>query len=437
MTGVLRIPAYRRLLLAYGLTEIAWTVVSLALAVMVYNRTGSALGAAGFFICAQFVPAFFAPPLVARVDRRAPRQALLVLYALEAGLFALLAWLVGRIGVGWVLALALIDGIIALVVRSLARAATVAVTAPPGLLREGNALTNTVFSICLVAGPAIGGVIVAVGSTRTALVAGAAMVMLIAVALATAHGLPDAVGEDSPSKGRLKAALRYVRGQPAIRTLLALQIIGLVFFTMSIPVELVLAQHTLHAGASGYAALLTTWGGGAVAGSLIFARWRHRSSWLLIASGAGGLGVGFLIMATAPTLAVAAVGAVVAGAGNGIHAVAARTALQEHVKPQWMALVMSLNESIGQALPGVGILLGGAVAQIDGARTAFLLAGAGSLVVAAAVCLVLRHSLDAAPGAEPLPVGPLTFAAQRDRANAHRDAADAQLDRADQSVMAP
>src|SRR5205085_6055470 len=165
------------------------------------------------------------------------------LYLVEVLLFLLLAWLVGRVGVGLVLALALLDGIIALVVRSLARAATVAVTAPAGLLREGNALTNTVFSVTLMAGPALGGLIVAVGSIRTAVLAGAGMVVLIALALLTARGLPDATPEDTPAKGRLGAALRYARGQPAIRSLLALQAIGLVFFILSILVEHVLDPH--------------------------------------------------------------------------------------------------------------------------------------------------------------------------------------------------
>jgi hypothetical protein len=353
--------------------------------------------------------------VVARLDRRAPGPVLSALYVLEAALFGLLAWLVTRVGVGWILAMALLDGVIALVVRSLARAATVGVTSRAGLLREGNALTNTVFSVCLVAGPALGGLVVAVGSVRTAVLTGCGMVVLIALTLITARGLPESAPEDSPSKGRLLAALRYVRSQPTIRTLLVLQAIGLVFFTMSIPVELVLAQHTLHAGPGGYGALLTAWGAGAIAGSLIFARWRSRSAWLLIAFGAGCLGVGFLIMGLAPSLVVAAVGSVIGGAGNGIHAVAARTALQEQVRPHWMALVMSLNESIGQALPGVGILLGGAMAQLDGARVAFVIAGGGSLLIAAAVSILLRSGagiIGAAPPSDSAPVGPLTFAAQ-------------------------
>jgi MFS family permease len=416
MAQVLKLPAYRRLLVAYGLTLVAWSVVEVALAIFVYRRTGSALGAAAFFLCAQFVPAFFAPPAVARLDRRPPGQVLAALYVAEALLFLLLAFLVGHTAIGLVLALALINGIVVLIVLSLARTATVGVTAPVGLLREGNALANTVSSATQMAGPALGGLIVAVASIRAALLVGAGMVVVVAIVVVTTRGLPNALPDDSPAKGRLAAALRYVRDQPAIRALLALQAIGLVFFTMSIPVELVLAQHVLHSGAGGYGGLLTAWGGGAIVGSGIFVRLRRHSSAGLIALGAGLLGLGFLITAISPSIAVAAVGAAVGGAGNGVHAVAARTALQEEVKPRWMALVLSLNESVSQGFPGVGILLGGALAQVAGARFAFTVAGVGSLVIAAAAWILLRPGAGIIAAAQPreaAPVAPLTFAGQQ------------------------
>jgi len=415
MKQVLKLSAYRRLLLAYGLTLVAWRVVEIALAILVYQRTGSALGAAVFFLCAQFVPAFIAPSLVARLDRRSPRQVLPALYVAEGALFLALALLVGHVGVGFVLALALLDGILALIVLSLSRAAAVGVTAPAGVLREGNALMNTVSSAAQMAGPALGGAIVAAVSIRSGLLVGAGMVLLVALTILTSPGLPEAVVEDVPAKGRLRAALRYVRGQLGIRALLALQAIALVFFTMSIPVELVLAQHTLRAGAGGYGALLTTWGGGAVVGSAAFVRLRQRSTTTLIALGAGLLGLGFAVMAISPTIAVAAVGAAIGGSGNGIHAVAARTALQEQVKEDWMALVIALNESLSQVFPGVGILLGGGLAAVANPRFAFSVAGAGSLVIAAAALILLRRgaAIWTKPGPDPPPVGPLTFAGQK------------------------
>ena len=75
--------------------------------------------------------------------------------------------------------------------------------------------------------------------------------------------------------------------------------------------------------------------------------------------------------------------------GNGVEAVAARTSLQEHVEQQWMALIMSLNESLLQAVPGVGIVIGGAITAIAGPRIALGVAAAGAFAVTVAAMILL------------------------------------------------
>jgi predicted MFS family arabinose efflux permease len=386
---LLKLPAFRRLLAAYTLNELAYSIGAIALALLVYRRTGSAIGASGFFLSSQFVPALISPALVARLDHRAVRRVLVVLYLLEGVAFLALAWLVSRFSLVPVLALAMADGVLALTARSLARTATVAVTSPAGLLREGNAVTNACFSVCFMAGPAIGGAVVAAGSTTLALLVDSALFAVIALTLTTASGFPEAVQERQPQRGRLRAALAHAIDRPAIRALFALQAAAVLFFTISIPVEVVFAQHSLHAGAGGYGALLSAWGGGAIAGSAIYARWRSLPARILISVGAGSLGIGFVLMAAAPTLALALAGAVLAGCGNGIEAVSARTALQEYVEPNWMAMMMGLNESMFQAVPGGGILLGGAIASLASPRAALAVAGGGALAITAFAWVVL------------------------------------------------
>ena len=97
--------------------------------------------------------------------------------------------------------------------------------------------------------------------------------------------------------------------------------------------------------------------------------------------GAACLAVGFPVMAAAPTLAVAIVGAALAGVGNGVESVAVRTALQEEVEEQWMALMMSLYEALFQSVPGAGILIGGAITALWSPRAALAVAGAGALAI--------------------------------------------------------
>jgi MFS family permease len=385
----LNLPAFRRLLGAYTLNELAWGIGTVALALLVYRKTGTAVGAAAFFMASNFVPALLSPALVARVDQLPVRQVLPALYLLEMVAFLALAWFVGHFSLALTLALALADGAVGLSARAIARAASVSVLTPRNLLREGNAIANALFAVCFMAGPALGGVIVAAGGTRTALLINAGVFGAMALTLATGRDLPGAPKEQTPRAGRVRAALRYAAAQLPIRRLLWLQGVALVFFTISIPVEVVYAQHALHTGPGGYGALLSAWGAGAVAGSAIYARARRASVRLQIAGGAAAVGVGFIVMALAPSLAIGLAGAALGGVGNGIEVVAMRTALQEEVGQAWMARIMSLNESLTQAVPGVGIALGGALATLASPRTALAVAGVGALAVTALVAIVL------------------------------------------------
>ena len=397
MNRVLKIGAYRRLLAAYTLNELAFMIGSLTLALLVYRRTGSALGAAAFFLASQVVPALISPLAVARLDRRPPRLVLGGLYWFEALVFFALAYVSMHFSLALVLVLALVDGVAALTARSLARAATVSVTSPVGLLREGNAVANATFSVCFMLGPVIGGAVVATGGTSAALIASGCLFGVIGLTLATATGLPEPAPTRASAKGRVRAVLQYARERVMIRRLLTLQVFGVLFFTISVPVEVVFAERSLHAGSAGYGGLLSAWGAGAVAGAAIYARWRALPQRSLIVIGAASLGIGFVTMAVAPTLAVAIVGAACAGIGNGVEAVAARTALQEETDERWMALMMSLNESLFQSVPGAGILLGGAITALGSPRTALAVAGAGSLAITAAAWFALAPLSTAAP----------------------------------------
>jgi Transmembrane secretion effector len=387
---VLRIPAYRRLLAAYTLNELVFWVGSVALTLLIYRRTGSAFGATAFFICAQFVPGLLSPMLVARLDQLRPRAILPALYWLETVIFVALAALAGRhFSLVVVLALTVVNGILALAARSLARAATVSVTSAAGLLREGNALSGACFSVAFLIGPGVGGAAVAAGGTSQALLGIAIVFGVIGLTLVTARGLPQPSPVRAPARGRVRAAIAYARERPALRGLLAIQASSILFFTISVPVEVVFVRHTLHESAAGYGGLVSAWGAGAIVGSAIFARWHRLPARVLIALGAAALGLGFLVMAVAPTLAIALVGAVLAGIGNGVESVAGRTAVQEQTRDSWMALIMSLQESIYQVVPGAGILIGGTITALGSPRAALAVAGLGSLAITAAIWVVL------------------------------------------------
>jgi MFS family permease len=421
LKSLLRAPSFVSLMLAYSLNELAWSVGTLALAFLVYERTGSALGSTGFFLVSQVVPGFVGPLLIPRLERLSPRRTLPVLYWLEGVLFAVLAWMTSRFALAPVLVLVLIDGVVALTARSLAGAVRADILKPLGLLHEGNALANTVFSVCFLVGPLIGGAVVAFGGTVAALLANCGLFALIGTALALT-ALP-AHAEHAPAspKGRLRAGIAHVRSDPLLRNLLSLQGVGVVFFTISTPVEVVFAEHTLRVGADGYGAIVAAWGGGAVLGSIIYARWGRADIRILMTGGSLAIAAGLGVLAVAPDLIVALVGAALAGIANGVLSTAFMTETQDRTPKDWMALVTTLLQSIRQISPGIGILIGGVLASAGSSRLAFAVAGVGCLLFAVATFVLLspgRRVAGAAHRALPLsaddigaPVGQATIEA--------------------------
>jgi hypothetical protein len=72
-----------------------------ALSVLVYDRTGSALATAALFLGTGFLPAVLAPVLVVRAEHPPPRFALPVIYCGEALAFAFLAVFAERSTAPW------------------------------------------------------------------------------------------------------------------------------------------------------------------------------------------------------------------------------------------------------------------------------------------------------------------------------------------------
>ena len=156
--------------MTYAVNELGDWMGIVALSVLVFDRTGSAMATAALFLGTRFLPALLAPILVARVEQPPPRFALPVVYCGEAAAFAALALLAGDdFSLPGVVVLATIDGALALTGRSLTRAVVAALLEPAGELRAGNAMLNVAFTGGAALGPAIAGLVVAGFGVQTAL----------------------------------------------------------------------------------------------------------------------------------------------------------------------------------------------------------------------------------------------------------------------------
>lgn len=383
MTAPLRRPVFRRLAASYAVNELGDWMGLIALSVLVYDQTESALATAVLFLGKSFLPALLAPVLVVRAEQPPPRLVLPVIYIAETAAFLGLALLAKHFSLSAIFVLAAIDGVLALTGRALTRAVVAAMLKPSGELRSGNAILNVAFTGGAAVGPAIAGLVVAGFGVQTALLLDAASFCLIALLLATAGPLPHVTPDPGHMRERLRAGLAYIGGKPRLRRLILAQGAAFIFFAAVIPIEVIYAKQTLDAGDSGYGLLLASWGIGMVLGSFVFARLRNAPLLLLLFFSTLTVGVGYLGMAAAPGLAVACAASVVGGGGNGVQWVAMVSVVQELTSQAMQARVMSVLESVGSAMPGVGYLVGGLVATSHNPRATFLVAGLGVFAIVA------------------------------------------------------
>lgn len=390
VTAPLRRPLFRRLAASYAINELGDWMGIIALSVLVYDQTESALATAALFLGTRFLPALFAPVLVTHAEKPPPRFALPVIYCGEAAAFGGLALLVDHFSLAAVVALAAVDGALALAGRALTRAVVATALEPTGELRAGNAILNVAFTGGAAVGPALAGLVVAGFGVQSALLLDAVSFYAIAWILFTAGPMPQAEPEPGRMRERVRAGVSYIRREILLRRLLVAQGLAFVFFAAVLPVEVVYVKETLGSTDTGYGVMLASWGAGMVLGSLLFARLRQASLGLLLLFSTMAVGAGYLGLAAAPTLALACAASVVGGAGNGIQWVTAISAVQELTAEAMQARVMSVLESIGAAMPGIGFAVGGVIAAVLSPRMTFLVAGAGVLAIVAVMAPLLK-----------------------------------------------
>ena len=408
MAGIrktLRIAEFRALLISYVINRAGDVFGALALAIVVLSTTRSAIATAVLFLATQFLPGLVGPFLVARVGGIPPGRILPACYLVEACLFLALAAISRHAGATLIVALAFLDGTLAFAARSVTRATTASTLMPRDLMPEGKAAFNLALAAATVAGPVLGGALLAVLGPATALAADGFSFLLAALLILCTPGLRVRKESDptrKPQRRRTRASLRYVAGHRALRVLIFGEGIAFIFFYLVVPVTVVYATRSLHAGPAGYAAILASWGVGAVIGSTLHVRLARRVGHATILISTAAVALGYLGTALAPTLLLACAWSVLGGVGNGTQWASVETAVHQLVDEHFRLRVAAMLESMAALAPGVGIILGGALTVLFSPRAAYLAAGLGlvALIAAATVSRALtpKSTADAAAG---------------------------------------
>lgn len=401
MAGIraaLRVREFRALLISYVINRAGDVFGALALAVVVLAATRSAIAVAALFLATQFLPGLVGPFLVARFGAIPSGRVLPLCYLVEASLFVVLAAVSRHVGVAPIVALAFLDGMLAFAARSVTRATAASTLIPHDLMPEGKAAFNLALAAATVAGPILGGAVIALLGPATALAADGVSFLIAAALIACTPGLrarrSDAGGSDPARRTGsrdVRASFRYVAGDATLRVLIFGEGIAFIFFYLVVPVTVIYASRSLQAGPAGYAAILASWGAGAVIGSSVHVHLARRVGHATILVSTAFVAAAYLGTALAPSLLLACAASVLGGVGNGTQWASVETAVHQLVEERFRLRVAAMLESMAALAPGVGILVGGALTTLFSPRVAYLAAGLGlvALITAAALGRVL------------------------------------------------
>ena len=394
---------YLRLLAARVTGGAANQMLMVALGWQMYDLTGSAweLGLVGL---AQFLPALLltlpAGHLVDQRDRRLLLAASLGLQLLTATCLALAS------GGGWVgprliLGLSVVLGC-ARALQMPAQQALMPSLVPPELLPRAVATSSSTMQAAIIAGPALGGVLYALGpwmagriehSTAAsvaahwgaAIVYGVSLLMLVAAVLAVLaiQHRPAPPRRAAPGLAQLTAGIRFIWQRPVVLGAILLDLFAVLLggATALLPI---FARDILHTGPEGLGLLRSAPALGAVLVGLWLSRHpiaRRAGHWLLGAVAVFGCSmIGF---ALTTSFAVAFLALAVSGAADMVSVVIRQSLVQLETPDDMRGRVGAVNSVFIGASNQLGEFESGATAALLGPVGSVLLGGFGVLAVVA------------------------------------------------------
>lgn len=387
---MLREPNYRRLFLGRTISLIGDGVTPVALAFAVLDLTGSPtdLGIILAVHSVVLIALVLAGGVVA--DRISPRRAMLGADAtrtVSMGLIAALL-LTGAAQV-WELALLYaVDGAATALFNPASQAIAPQIV-PGRRLQEANALLSFSRWAGKVAGPALAGVLLALGSPGTAIGVDAAT---FAVSAACLWGVraPGIRAEDEAES--FLADLRYGwKGfwsrSWMVAIVLSAGITNAIFFPIFQVLGPTVARESL-GGSSSWALIMALWGVGGVLGGLVALSIRPRRPLLVSEGFIVIFGLPVVLLAIPSTTAVIAAGALIAGSTVSLAEILYETTAAQQIPPQALARVTAYDWFGSLALEPIGLALVGPMAAGLGIPTTLWLGAAAMTLCQFCVILV-------------------------------------------------
>lgn len=409
LKDVLGSPALRRAEVAW-LLGIAAEWIYVVNLLVVAHEAGGVLGV-GLVGTLRMLPAAVMAPLVASFADRVPRARVLGAAHVARGLAAAAAAAVVLTGLPtWPLfALAVIDGVAATLHRPTTVALLPELARTPAQLINANAATSTAEGLGVMIGPAVGGLLLALGGPAAGMGGAAVVFGLAVVAIAGVPASPRPVfAAVEPALAGLVAGARALRTYPSAGRLVAL--FGAQTFVRGAMTVLLVASSVelLGLGQSGVGYLTAALGAGNLVGAVAaFSVVRgHRLATVFTIS-LVSWGLPIAILGLWPVPPVAFVGQAVIGVANAVLDVAGFTLLVRCLPNQLRGRVLGLFEGMVSLTVALGSLVTPAIVAVLGLTTTLIVVGSALSLVAVASAGVVRraHAANLVPDAQLALVG--------------------------------
>jgi MFS family permease len=327
----------------------------------------------------------YAGVIADRVDKRRIIILMQVAFMLEAFAVSILVW-TGVVAVWQVLLLATLLGIASAFDIPMRQAFIVEMVGKDDLM-NAIALNSSLFNGARVIGPAIAGLLIGtVGIAWCYFLNGLSYLAVIAGLLLMK--LPD---NPRPAKTTsawtgFREVLTYLRGDRRLRVLMMLTATISVFGFPYIAMLPVFARDVLHRGATGYGALTSSIGGGAVIGALgiALAAARIRSPGRLMLAGGTAFGLLLILFSTSRVLALSMVLLALTGCAMIVNNSITNTLLQTNAPDHLRGRIMGFYSFVFVGMAPFGAFLFGVVAEHVGVPHTI---AAGGVIVMLAVTM--------------------------------------------------
>jgi predicted MFS family arabinose efflux permease len=387
ITAALRHRDFRLLMTGYAAALTGGWAYNVGLAVWIFAETGSAAWLGVATIC-RFVPSLLFSAYAGVLAERFERVRLMAVLDLTAAAFmvALAVETAVHAPVQVVIATGALSSTIGTIYEPAAASVTPQVVGERDLA-AANALRELIDNIAVIAGPALGAVIVLLGPPSVAIAANAIAFLLSAVAISRMHTRSEPVdvtegGTAGPFRQMLVGIRALTTSSTAI-VLVAYSLLATAVYGFDTVQFVVLSRDLLGTGPDGYGYLLVGLGiGGVLAAPLVVRLERTPRLSLVILGGMAAYCLPTLAFLVVDNPAAASALQVVRGAGTIVVDVLAITALQRSLPSDVLARVFGAFNALFLSAVVVGAALAPIVINGLGLDASIWIASVGVLGVA-------------------------------------------------------